>query len=102
MLKPGKACAACCPCGKSADPSQLSSRINSRGAPLDRQLPSTGSEILMEGIRSHRNLRGHIKSGQRWSLQNRPTEVGLGLGCFTPLPPEEASLFSCANSVDRI
>ena len=20
-------------------------------------------------------LRGHIKSGQRWSLQNRPTEV---------------------------
>jgi hypothetical protein len=45
---------------------------------------------------------GHIKSGQRWSLQNRPTEVGLGLGCFTPLPPEEASLFSCANSVDRI
>jgi hypothetical protein len=47
-------------------------------------------------------LRGHIKSGQRWSLQNRPTEVGLGLGCFTPLPPEEASLFSCANSVDHI
>jgi hypothetical protein len=25
---------------------------------------------------------------------------GLGLGCFTPPPPEEASLFSCANSVD--
>ncbi len=47
-------------------------------------------------------LRGHIKSGQRWSLQNRPTEVGLGLGCFTPPPPEEASLFSCANSVDHI
>jgi hypothetical protein len=28
---------------------------------------------------------------------------GLGLGCFTPPPPEEASLFSCANyrSFDR-
>jgi hypothetical protein len=47
-------------------------------------------------------LRGHRKTGQRWSLQNRPTESGLGLGCFTPPPPEEASLFSCANSVDRI
>jgi predicted SnoaL-like aldol condensation-catalyzing enzyme len=47
-------------------------------------------------------LRGHLKSGQWWSLQNRPTERGLGLGCFTPLPPEEASLFLCANSVDRI
>jgi hypothetical protein len=23
-------------------------------------------------------------------------------GCFTPRPPVEASLFSCANSVDRI
>ena len=46
------------------------------------------------------NLRGHIKSGQRWSLQNRPTESGLGLSCFTPPPPVEASLFSCANSVD--
>jgi len=47
-------------------------------------------------------LRGHIKSGQRWSLQNRPTESGLGLSCFTPPPPVEASLFSCANSVDHI
>ena len=44
------------------------------------------------------------------SPQNRPTVVtskpangsGLGLGCFTPTPPEEASLFSCANSVDHI
>jgi hypothetical protein len=44
------------------------------------------------------------------SHQKRPTVVtskpangsGLGLGCFTPSPPEEASLFSCANSVDRI
>jgi hypothetical protein len=47
-------------------------------------------------------LRGHRKTGQRWSLQNRPTESGLGLGCFTPTPPVEASLFSCANSVDHI
>src|ERR1700691_3373683 len=47
-------------------------------------------------------LRGHLKSGQWWSLQNRPTECGLGLGCFTPTPRVEASLFSCANSVDRI
>src|SRR6266436_7579791 len=44
------------------------------------------------------------------SPQNRPTVVTskpangkcLGLGCFTPPPPVEASLFSCANSVDRI
>jgi hypothetical protein len=50
----------------------------------------------------HDFLRGHLKSGQWWSLQNRPTERGLGLGCFTPLPPEKASLFLCANSVDRI
>jgi HAMP domain-containing protein len=48
------------------------------------------------------DLRGHRKTGQRWSLQNRPTESGLGLGCFTPTPPVEASLFSCANSVDHI
>src|ERR1700683_3252866 len=47
-------------------------------------------------------LRGHLKSGQWWSLQNRPTECGLGLGCFTPTPRVEARLFSCANSVDRI
>ncbi len=50
----------------------------------------------------HECLRGHLKSGQWWSLQNRPTECGLGLGCFTPLPPGEASLFLCANSVDQI
>ena len=55
-----------------------------------------------DGQAVHEALRGHVKSGQRWSLQNRPTESGLGLGCFTPPPPEEASLFSCANSVDRI
>jgi hypothetical protein len=47
-------------------------------------------------------LRGHLKTGQRWSLQNRPTESGLGLSCFTLPPRVEASLFSCANSVDRI
>ena len=44
------------------------------------------------------------------SHQKQPTvvtskpanESGLGLACFTPPPPEEASLFSYANSVDRI
>lgn len=44
------------------------------------------------------------------SHQKRPTvvtskpanESGLGLVCFTLPPPEEASLFSCANSVDHI
>ena len=46
-------------------------------------------------------LRGHVKTGQRWSLQNRPTESGRGLVCFTPPPPEEASLFSCAVSALR-
>ena len=50
---------------------------------------------------------GPVRQG---SNQKRPTvvsskpanESGLGLGFFTPSPPEEASLFSCANSVDRI
>jgi hypothetical protein len=49
-------------------------------------------------------------SDPQGSPQNRPTVVtskpangsGRGLGCFTPKPPEEASLFSCANSVDHI
>jgi hypothetical protein len=49
-------------------------------------------------------------SGPQGSHQKRPTVVtskpangsGLGLGCFTPPPPEEASLFSCANFADRI
>ncbi len=49
-------------------------------------------------------------TGPQGSPQNRPTvvtskpanESGLGLSCFTPPPPVEASLFSCANSVDRI
>src|ERR1700691_1702315 len=53
-------------------------------------------------IAFYQDLRGHLKSGQWWSLQNRRTECGLGLGCFTPTPRVEASLFSCANSVDRI
>jgi hypothetical protein len=57
---------------------------------------------LLAEDKENQYLRGHIKSGQRWSLQNRPTESGLGLGCFTPPPPVEASLFSCANSVDHI
>jgi hypothetical protein len=48
--------------------------------------------------------------GPQGSHQKRPTVVtskaangsGLGLGCFTPPPPEEASPFWCANSVARI
>ena len=58
--------------------------------------------LVVEDGNQRERLRGHVKTGQRWSLQNRPTESGLGLGCFTPTPPEEASLFSCANSLDRI
>ena len=54
--------------------------------------------------------KGKPQSVPQGSPQNRPTvvtskpanESGLGLSCFTPPPPEEASLFSCANSVDRI
>jgi hypothetical protein len=59
-------------------------------------------EGALQGLLCHFCLRGHLKSGQWWSLQNRPTECGLGLGCFTPTPPVEASLFSYANSVDHI
>ena len=51
-----------------------------------------------------------FRTDPQGSHQKRPTVVtskpangsGLGLGCFTPPPPEEASLFSYANSVDRI
>ena len=54
--------------------------------------------------------RGTSGPNPQGSYQKRPTVItskpangsGLGLGCFTPPPPEEASLFSCANSVDRI
>ena len=47
-------------------------------------------------------LGDHLKSGQRLSLQNRPTEVaGPGPVCFTLPPPVEASQFWCANSWDR-
>src|SRR5260370_1486421 len=46
----------------------------------------------------------------QWSPQNRPTVVrakpangrGRGLSCSTLQPPVEASLFSYANSADRI
>ena len=51
-----------------------------------------------------------LETPPQGSHQKRPTvvtskpanESGLGLGCFTPSPPEKASLFSCANSVGRI
>ena len=61
----------------------------------DRELQPT------DRVQSKEGPQGHIKSGQRWSLQPA-NETGLRLGCFTPPPPEEASLFSCANSVDHI
>jgi len=48
------------------------------------------------------NLSGHPKTGQRWSGQNRPTGRGRGLSCSTLQPPVEASIFSCANSGERI
>ena len=48
------------------------------------------------------DLGDHLKSGQRLSLQNRPTEVaGPGPVSFTLPPPVEASRFWCANSADR-
>jgi hypothetical protein len=70
--------------------------------PLVIWVYATAIAALSDLVRPTLSLRGHLKTGQRWSLQNRPTESGLGLGCFTPPPPVEASLFSCANSVDRI
>jgi CheY-like chemotaxis protein len=64
---------------------------------LDLILPKKiGFEVLRE-------IKQREETNQpQGSPQNRPTESGLGLGCFTPTPPVEASLFSCANSVDRI
>jgi hypothetical protein len=55
-------------------------------------------------------LSGHVKTGQRWPWQNRPTVAmakpangdGPGLGCFTLQSPPPASLFLCASCVDRI
>jgi len=48
------------------------------------------------------DLGDHLKSGQRLSLQNRPTEVAdPGPVCSTLPPPVEASQFWCANSWDR-
>jgi len=36
--------------------------------------------LMMESLCGlNQPLRGHLKTGQRWSLQNRPTESGLGL-----------------------
>jgi hypothetical protein len=46
-------------------------------------------------------LSGHLKTGQMWSVQNRPKEVGRELGCFNLPPLGEASLFSYANCVDH-
>src|SRR5260370_41687439 len=53
---------------------------------------------------------GVAKRRPQWSPQNRPTVVrakpangrGRGLSCSTLQPPVEASLFSYANSADRI
>lgn len=48
------------------------------------------------------DLGDHLKSGQRLSLQNRPTEVAdPGPVCSTLPPPVVASRFWCANSADR-
>jgi hypothetical protein len=70
---------------------------------LTRMLPIREPHFL-------NNLVDVCDNAPQGSPQNRPTVVtskpangsGLGLGCFTPTPPEEASLFSCANSVDHI
>ena len=51
-----------------------------------------------------------LKPGEGWcrliptsGVTSKPAnESGLGLSCSPPPPPVEASLFSCANSVDRI
>src|SRR5919108_5766191 len=49
------------------------------------------------------NLGDHFKSGQRLSLQNRPTEVaGSGPVCSTLPPPVEASRFWCASFAGHI
>ena len=56
--------------------------------------PQVPASVLPLGI-----LGDHLKSGQRLSLQNRPTEVaGPGPVCSTLPPPVEASRFWCASS----
>ena len=57
---------------------------------------------ILGGDQSTCRLSDHLKSGQRLSLQNRPTEVaGPGPVSFTLPPPVEASQFWCASSADR-
>ena len=47
-------------------------------------------------------LGDHFKSGQRLSVQNRPTEVArAGLSCSTPPAPAKASRFWCASFADH-
>src|SRR5262249_48542916 len=50
----------------------------------------------------HCTLGDHFKSGQRLSVQNRPTEgAGPGPVCSTLPAPVEASRFWCASFADR-
>src|SRR5712664_1331876 len=47
-------------------------------------------------------LSGQVKSGQRWSGQNRPTDAARNLVSFNPFSPAQASPFLCASSVAHI
>ena len=82
---------------------EASQRVHGDITPTIGRAPHYGVRLMVFACpvyRAYESLRGS-KPGQRWSLQNRPTESGLGLGSFTAPPAVEASLFSCANSVDR-
>jgi hypothetical protein len=48
--------------------------VGGRG-PRPNLADAVADEPILGSWWGHKNLRGHIKSGQRWSLQNRPTEV---------------------------
>jgi len=59
---------------------------------LEGAVASGGGEVLGD----------HFKSGQRLSVQKRPTEVARpGLSCSTPPALVEASRFWCASSADH-
>src|SRR5215469_6683364 len=51
---------------------------------------------------AHLNLKGRVKTGHAWSLQNRPTVWPRTWFLFIPLSPDQASPFWFSSSADRI
>jgi hypothetical protein len=70
--------------------------------PESRKIRCNSAITVSETSNQMPVLRGHAKTGQRWSGQNQPTELAGDSVVFNLLPPGEASLILCANSAGRI